>query len=58
MNVFFLYRAFLAIVGITDTGATANHAFPHVRTIIAFITNPNECAWSHVAVANDTLAVT
>lgn len=55
--IFFKNGAFLAVVGIRDTGSAAYHASSLVWTVVAFIADTNQSAWSHVRIANNALSI-
>lgn len=57
VSILFLYRALFAVVSVGHTSSTADHAPSLETSVIALITNPDQCTWTHVRVADHTLAV-
>lgn len=57
VSVLFLDRALLAVVGIRDTGSSTDDTSSLIRSVVAFIADPDQGTRTHVRVADDTLAV-
>lgn len=55
--VLLLDRALLAVVGIRNTGSSANHTPSLIRPVITFIADPDQGTRTHVRVADDTLSI-
>lgn len=58
ISVLLLDGALLAVVGVGDAGAPADHAAPLVGAVVAFVTDAHQGAGTHVGVTDHTLAVT
>lgn len=55
--IFLLYSAFLTVVGIWNSRTSADHTPALVRTIIAFIADPNQSARTYVWVTYHTFTI-
>ena len=58
VTVFLHLNTFFAVVSIRNTFSTADDTPALERAKIALVANLDQCAWSHVAVTDDALAIT
>ena len=56
--VFLLDGAFFTVVGIGNTGPSADHASALVGTVVALVTDTHQCARPHVGITYYTFTVT
>lgn len=56
--IFFLNRTLFAIIGVRNSGSSANYTSALVRAVITFITNPDKSTWTHIGITNNTFSIT
>lgn len=56
--ILFLNRTLLAIIGVRNSGSSANYTSALVRAVITFITNPDKSTWTHIGITNNTFSIT
>lgn len=57
VSVLLQQRALLAVVRVRNAGATADHASALIGAVVALIADSNQCARSHVRVADHAFAI-